>query len=90
MLLIDGAETDIDIQLVGFEQQILHNLARVVGCGLEQDTEREGLMNVCLTDVEDIGVVARQDVGKRRGHTGFIDTRDVDLDDFCLLLHNDW
>ena len=65
VLLVDGAETDIDIQLVGFEQQILHNVARVVSCCFEQNTEREGLMDVCLTDVEDEGVVTRQDVGKR-------------------------
>src|SRR5699024_12540386 len=45
-----------------------HDVARLVRRGLEQDAQRQRLVDVGLAYVEDEGVVAREYFGERRGH----------------------
>ena len=44
-------------------------------------------MDVGLADVEDEGVVARENLGERRGHARLVLARNVYLDDFNVVLH---
>ena len=86
----DRREADHHPQLRGLEEQLLHDVARLVGRGQDQDAERQRLVDVGLSDVEDEGVVARENLRERRGHAGLVFARNVYLDDFDVVLcHKD-
>lgn len=87
-LLADGREADVDAQLRRFEEQLLHDGTRFVGGRLDQDSQRKRLMDIGLADVENEGVVARQDVRERRREAGLVLSGYVDLDDFYLRFHD--
>ena len=60
----DWLETYVDAQLVTLEQQLLHDFARTVGGGFEEDAQRQALMDVGLSNVENIGIVTCQYIGE--------------------------
>ena len=72
VLFRNGSETDHHAQLRCLEQQLLHDVARLVRRGLEQDAQRQRLVDVGLAYVEDEGVVAREYFGERRGHSRLV------------------
>ena len=85
--LRNGREADHDAQLRSLEEQLLHDVARLVGGRAEQNSERQRAVDVGLADVEDECVVAGQYLRERRGHAGLVFARDVDLNDFDLMFH---
>ena len=64
-----------------------HDVARLVRRGLEQDAQRQRLVDVGLAYAEDDGVLAREYFGERRGHARLVLAGDVYLDDFDVVLH---
>jgi len=74
----DGCESDLDTQLVCFEEQFFHDVARYVARGLEEYAQRQRVMDVGLTDVKNLGVEARQYLCQRRCDAGAVIARDID------------
>ena len=88
LVLLDGdrLKAYLNAELVGLEQQILHDIARADRVGLEQNAHREGLVDVGLTDIQNRRVVAREDVGQRRGEAGLILAVNIDLNNFDIVV----
>ena len=87
LLLGNRRETNHDTQLRALEEQLLHDVARLVGGGHEEDAQRERLVDVGLSDVENEGIVAGEDFGQGGGHARLVFAGDVYLDDFHVVLH---
>ena len=74
LILLDGdrCEPDFHTHIVGFEKQVLHNLARHIGGGAEKYAQRKSVMDVGLTDIENHCIIVRKNRSQRSRHTGFI------------------
>ena len=87
----DRGEANLHIQFVSLEEQLLEDFARALAVGFEQDTEGEVVVDVCLTDIENLCIIFSKYFGERRGYTRSVLTGDVDEDKFefgCLFSHN--
>ena len=80
----DRGETYLLIELVGGEQQILeHRLGAAVVRNLDEDAERQGVVDYRLADIEDVHPALSQHAGDGCGKSGAILAGDIDQDDFA-------
>ena len=79
LLALDGREAYLNPEARGLEQQVLHDEARLLGSGAEQDAERQRLVDVGLAYIQDERVVTGKDARKFGGQARLVLTGDVDL-----------
>ncbi len=80
----DGGETDLDIKLIGLEQQILHYVARHFRVGLEKNAKGKEMMYVSLTDIKYLCIIFRQNGCQRRRHSRPVIAGNMDKDQFYV------
>src|SRR5690606_20046012 len=84
VLFRDRGETHLLVQLVGSEQQILeHRLRAAVVRNLDEDAERQGVVDHRLTDIEDVHPALSQHTRDGSGESGAVFAGDIDQDDFA-------
>ena len=85
LIVADGREADVHVQLRSLEEQFLHHLSGVVLTHANQDTQRECGVDVRLSDVEDLCVVLGKDAHNGCGQSGTILSRNPDEYLFLFL-----
>ncbi len=77
-------ETDLLIQFVGGEQDVLEHRGSLHGIrNFNRDAERQGVVDHRLTNIENVHATLGEDAGDGRSETGTVDTSDVNQDDFA-------
>ncbi len=83
---VDWREADIEPHAVRAEQQLPENAAvAALARQLDQQAQRQGVMDGRLTDIQDRHMEAREDPGQGGGDAGPILARHVDQNDFAHL-----
>ena len=84
-------ETYLLIELIRRKQDVLEYRGGLLGAGdLHQDAERQGVVDHCLADVENVHTTLGQDAGNGCGETRSVFTRDVDQDNFAQSAPPGW
>ena len=94
--ILDKAGVDRDLKVKDWTDDQAAKIREIIGAEykVEGDLRSEvqlnikRLMDIGLADVENEGVVARQDVRERRREAGLVLSGYVDLDDFYLRFHD--
>ncbi|CAI8891250.1 hypothetical protein EMIT093MI4_40192 [Pseudomonas sp. IT-93MI4] len=77
-------EAHLLVELVALEQDVLEHGFALLGVGnLDQDAERQGVVDHRLTNVENVHTTLCQNAGNGRSQTRTVDSRDVNQDDFA-------
>ena len=94
--ILEKAGIDFDTKVKDWNDDQLAAVRNVINGGYKVEGELrtsvqmniKRLMDIGLADVENEGVVARQDVRERRREAGLVLSGYVDLDDFYLRFHD--
>ena len=60
VIVADGLKANVDAKVGSLEQQLLHDLTRALLVGADEDAEVERRMDVGLTDIQHLRIVARE------------------------------
>ena len=66
----DRRETHLDAQFGTFEENLLHDVTRVVRViDLHQETQRQGMVDIRLAHIQDGGAISTQNLRHGSSHT---------------------
>ena len=80
----DRGEAHLLIEFIGGEQQILeHRLRAAIVRNLDEDAERQGVVDHRLADIENVHPALSQHAGDGSSESGAVFAGDIDQDDFA-------
>ena len=85
-VVVDGREANLHVQFRGLEKQLLHHLSRAFLVDADKYSQRESGVDVGLSDVKYLGIIACQDCHYRRGESRTVLSGDADK--YLFFLHS--
>ncbi len=77
VLFLHRGEPHLDLELIRFEKHLLHDLAGHRAVGLDQQPERQIMVDVGLTDVKDLSVILGENFRQSGSHARAVGTRNI-------------